>query len=80
MMGGAFGGGWGGGNFAGGFLMFIFWVAIIALIAWGVIAAMRSTQAPRHSSEPSALDMARSRYARGEIDKEQYDQLRKDLA
>lgn len=70
--------GWGWGGFLGGGLMFSFWIAIVGLIVWAVVAATRSG---RHESGPgpSALDIARARYAQGEISREEYEQLRKDL-
>ncbi|MDO8637904.1 MAG: SHOCT domain-containing protein [Dehalococcoidia bacterium] len=77
MMGGSWG--LGIGNFMGGFWMFIIWIAIIGLIVWAVTAAVRPGQNTGHASGSSAQDIARSRYARGEINKEQYEQLRKDL-
>lgn len=75
------GGFWGlnSGNFLGGFWMFIIWIAIIGVIVWAVTAGVRSNQNTGHTSTSSAQDIARSRYARGEINKEQYEQLRKDL-
>ena len=60
--------------------MFIIWFAIIGLIVWAVTAAVRPGQNRGQASGSSAQDIARSRYARGEINKEQYEQLRKDLA
>lgn len=79
MMGNAWNYGWGAGNFLGGFGMFIFWIVIVGLIVWAVMAATRSGRAHEHNQSPSPQDIARVRYARGEITKEQYDQLRKDL-
>lgn len=77
MMGGSWG--WNMGIFSGGFWMFIIWIAIIGLIVWAVTAAVRSNQNTERASSSSARDIARTRYARGEINKEQYEQLRKDL-
>ncbi len=66
------------GMILGAVIMFAFWAGIIALVVWGI----RSLS--RHSSEHSTpgqapLDIARARYARGEITKEQFEQLKKDL-
>ncbi len=76
------GGSWGlgMGNFMGGFWMFIIWIAIIGAIVWAITAAVRSNQNTERASSSSAQEIARTRYARGEINKEQYEQLRKDLA
>jgi putative membrane protein len=58
----------------GSFWFLLFWVAII----WAVI---RSTYGPRQTSDRDepALEILRKRYARGEITKEQFDQMRRDL-
>jgi putative membrane protein len=74
--------GWGGGGF--GFLgmlpMLFFWLLIIAgvvlLIRWAMIGGN-----PRQSGPgESALDILKKRYARGEIDKEEFDAKRRELA
>ena len=63
----------------GGLIFVAFWVAVVWLIVWAV----------RRFTEPhggagvagkSPLDIAKDRYARGEITKEQFDQLKKDLS
>ncbi len=61
----------------GGLSMLIFWGAIIALVVWAVQKGSGSGDEP---STPSPLDVARERYARGEISKEEFDQLREDLS
>ena len=60
----------------GGLWMIIFWGGIIALIVWGV------TRLTRHgcTQHENPVDVARERYAKGEITKEQFEQLRKDLS
>jgi putative membrane protein len=70
---------WGGLGWMGlGFLwMIIFWGAIIALIVWAV---RRSTGHHSYRIDThSALDIAKERYAKGEITKEQFEQIKKDL-
>ena len=59
----------------GSFWFLLFWVAII----WAVI---RSSERPQQTGErgESALEILRKRYARGEITKEQFDQMRRDLS
>ena len=79
MWGGPYSGGFGwGGMIIGGVLMILFWVAIIALTVWVVRLIIRPGHAPREGTSPSALDIAKTRYARGEITKEQFEQLKKD--
>jgi putative membrane protein len=50
---------------------------LIALIVWGVL---RITRQNNSVTIKNALDVAKERYAKGEITKEEYDQLRKDLS
>ncbi len=58
-------------------LMVIFWIGVIALIIWGVREfTKRGTSS---SSSSSALDIARERYARGEIDREEFETIKKNL-
>jgi len=65
--------GWG----MGWILMIIFWglvvVGLIFLIRW--LVGMSKTAKP----EESALDILKKRYARGEIDREEFEQKKKDL-
>ncbi|TAK32663.1 MAG: SHOCT domain-containing protein [Chloroflexota bacterium] len=62
--------------------MLLFWVLIIGGIVWLVvwlIQQVRPAAAGPGASGTSALDILRERYARGEITREQYDQMRRDL-
>ena len=68
-------GGWG--MLFGGILMLIFWGGIIALVIWGV---GRLTKHNNQALKNTPLDIAKERYARGEISKEQFEQIRKDLS
>jgi putative membrane protein len=72
-------GGFGLGMIVFGFLgMILFWGAIVALIIWAI------RRSPGHRTYDqnirSPLDIARERYAKGEINKEQFEQIKKDLA
>jgi len=68
----------------GGFLfvMIMVWILIIALIIWAVVAATRSPGKPDplEPSKNSALDILKQRYARGEIDKQEFEEKKKDLS
>ena len=77
-----YGGGYG---FMGGFgffFMILFW----GLIVWAIIAGVRmlsgghghSCHGGSHGDD--AMKTLRERYAKGEITKEQFDQMKKDLA
>lgn len=61
----------------GGVWMVIFWVGLIALIVWGIT---RLTRRNGSSSKHNPLDVAKERYARGEISKEEFEQIKKDLS
>ena len=68
-------GGWG--MLFGGIWMLIFWGGIIALVIWGV---GRLTKHNNQALKNNPLDIAKERYARGEISKEQFEQIKKDLS
>jgi putative membrane protein len=55
--------------------MIIFWGGVIALIIW----AIRQFTEGRGGGD-NAIEIARGRYARGEISREEFDQIRRDLA
>ena len=56
--------------------MVIFWAAIIALFVWGITKLSRRGDI---TLKQSSLDLAKQRYARGEITREELEQLKKDL-
>ena len=65
-------------------MMIVMWLAFIAAAGWVISlvwhrAAPSSTAAPPPSSS-APLDIAKARYARGEITKEQFEQLKRDLS
>jgi putative membrane protein len=68
-------GGWG--MLFGGLWMLVLWGGIIALIIWGITRLTRHNEAMRKSTP---LDLVKERYARGEITKDQFEQIKKDLA
>ena len=68
-----FGGGW---MIFGGIAMILFWAGLIALVVWG------TNKLTGHSGsigKQGPLDIVRERYARGEISREEYEQIKKDL-
>lgn len=62
-----------------GILMIIFWVGVIWLVVWGIRKLVRGS-GNMSNGTLNALDIARERYARGEINKEQFEQYKKDLS
>lgn len=68
---------WGAMGFGGGG-MFLFWVLFIVGI--GLFVAWLNREQGADRSGKTALDILKERYAKGEIDKNEYDTKRKDLA
>jgi putative membrane protein len=60
----------------GGIWMVLFWGGLIALIVWGISKLTRGS-VPGGRQNP--LDIARERYARGEITREELEQIKKEL-
>lgn len=63
-------------------LMFFFWIGLIALAVWAVKALFpsgKTSQGDPSSPGPSARQILDQRYARGEIDREQYELMKRDL-
>jgi putative membrane protein len=59
----------------------IFKMLIAALVIWLVVHSLSKSQNHREIQLPpeTAMDILKKRYAKGEISKEQYEQMRKDL-
>lgn len=69
--------GWGGMWFG-----WIFWLVIIGIIIWAVVTIVNNNnrkQKDYFPREEDALEILKKRYARGEINKEQFEQMKKDL-
>ncbi len=71
---------WGGSMWFGWF----FWLIIIGLIVWLIINNSSRNRNNMHHFPPqahheNALDILKKRYAKGEINKEQFDQMKHDL-
>ncbi len=79
MMGTGFGnmmGGWGSFGILGWLSMLIFWVLLIL----GVVALIRYlTRSGQSSEDKTPLDILKERYAKGEINKKEFEEKKKDL-
>jgi putative membrane protein len=77
MMGYGYGMSW-----MGGIFMIVFWVAVIVgiifLIRWLVVSSRTGGPGASHGAD-TALDILKKRYARGEIDKPEFEEKKKDL-
>ena len=79
------GAGWGW-MVGGGLMMLLFWGVLIFLVGLGIWALIRSgQQRSGDSSQTSvakqdrALEILKERYARGEITKTEYEEMRNDI-
>ena len=71
-----YGGGWWGGGW-----MILVWVVIAAAVVLGIIALVRHNNSGMITgSHRTPLDIAKERYARGEITKEEFERIKQDLS
>ena len=59
--------------------MLLFWVVLILVIVLLIRLATGKRTSWDQPREKSALDILKERYARGEIDKEEFEQKKRDL-
>jgi putative membrane protein len=59
----------------GGLMMLLFWGGLVALVVWVV----RSLTGQDHGGRETPLEIARRRYAAGEITPQEYERLTQDL-
>lgn len=60
----------------------VFWIVLLGLLLFAVVSVLRSSRSDedqRKNDRPSARELLDERYARGEIDREEYLQRKKDL-
>jgi len=63
----------------GAILLFVFWALIIGGIVLIVVWAARQSGSYAAGSNRRPLDILKERYARGELTREQYEEIRRDL-
>ncbi|MCL5959189.1 MAG: SHOCT domain-containing protein [Chloroflexi bacterium] len=82
MMGWEGWGAWGGFSPFWGIVMLLFWVLVIAgvvsLVVW-LFQQGRPSEVGPTTPRTRALDILRERYARGEITRDEFEQMRRDL-
>ncbi len=66
----------------GGLLFILFWVAVIGGGIWLIVTLTRGTHTTVGSSVSgqTSLDILKTRYAKGEITKEQFEEMKRDLS
>ena len=62
-------------HFFGSIAMIAFWALVVAGIVWLVRQPSSHSSAGNHS----ALDILKTRYAKGELTKEQFESMKKDI-
>jgi len=70
--------GHGGWMFGGGLVMLLWWLLPIALVVALAVYLVRPSGG-RSTTQKSALDILNERYARGEIEKDDFEQKKRDL-
>jgi len=68
-------------GFGGGF-MWIIWILLMVVVVWLVKAAIggdSNRPVGGGGASPSALEILKQRYARGEINQAEYERMRKQL-
>lgn len=63
------------GWFMGGVMMLLFWGGVVLLIAW----VIREAGGRGSLREKSALDILKERFAKGEISREEFEKIKKDI-
>jgi putative membrane protein len=58
----------------------IFWIIIIGIVVYLIVKlANRSSSGSNNQSNDTPMDILKKRYARGEISKEEFENIKKDL-
>lgn len=71
---------WGGFRELGGILMFAIWMVVIFGMMWLFRSYGHSHHRDgRHTNGESPLDIAKTRYAKGDITQEEFDHIKKTL-
>ncbi len=66
-------------GFFGWLMIFLFWVLVIAAVVLGVRWFIDQGKLKGSSVEETPLDILKKRYASGEIDKEKFETMRREL-
>jgi putative membrane protein len=67
----------------GGSMMFwnpLFWILVVIAVVLLIVWLVKQRTAVQSRGEESALDILKKRYAKGEITKEDFEQMKKDIS
>ncbi len=68
------------GNYGGWeIFMMLFWLVILIVVVLSVVRILKNHES-NTSNGSGSIDIVKERYAKGEITKEQFEQLKKDLS
>lgn len=70
---GGFGYGW------GGWFLALLWFLLLAWLIWAFVRAISGNPKTHEGGKDRALEILRERYARGEIDRETFERMKRDL-
>ncbi|MBI4089251.1 MAG: SHOCT domain-containing protein [Candidatus Levybacteria bacterium] len=73
-------GGWGAFGIFGWLSMLLFWLLLILGVVALVRYLARSGESGRHEDTKTPLDILKERYAKGKIDKKEFEEKKKDLS
>ncbi len=76
---GGYGAGWGGGWGWGMGFGWIIPLLVIGLIVWAIVALTRSRMGGQDAAPDRSLAILKERFAKGELDSETYQRMRKEL-
>ncbi|MFH5886000.1 SHOCT domain-containing protein [Halalkalibaculum sp. DA3122] len=65
--------------FGGGWMMFVWWFLIIALVAFAIRAVMNAGQSSQSQRKETPMEILKRRYAEGEIDEEEFNKRKQEL-
>jgi putative membrane protein len=68
-----------GGCHPGAIVGLVLLAVLVGLAVWGIVALLRHGRSGSADKGNGAMATVRERYARGEINKEEFDQIKKDL-
>ncbi len=69
---------WGWWMVVAGSVVWFGFLAAIALVLWGALRP--GTERTEYSPRPTPLDLLKTRYARGEVTRQEFEQTKRDLA